>query len=106
MHFYFFMQDNDGTNKVVAHKEESDSAFKLSNASGLTHLYLSGNNFIEIPFNFFQHLPELQWLDLRRNKLERIFNDMESFNKSISSPQANKGNQEKNFLIEVGILNK
>ena len=98
---YIILQEVEATNKVSGHKEQPLSTIKPSIAVGMTHLYLSGNNFTEIPYNFFLYFPDLQWLDLRKNKLKHVFNDVGSISKSILSPQTNS--QEKNFLIEVGI---
>ncbi|XP_077206297.1 leucine-rich repeat-containing protein 27 isoform X2 [Paroedura picta] len=38
----------------------------------LKHLYLEGNVVSVIPEDFFQHLPNLVWLDLRYNKIKEL----------------------------------
>ena len=98
---YIILQDVKTTDNVSGHNVQPVSTVKHSIAMGLTHLYLSGNNFTEIPCDFLLYFPDVQWLDLRKNKIKHVFNDVGSISKSILSSQANS--QEKNFLIEVGI---
>ncbi|XP_078267969.1 uncharacterized protein LOC144600259 isoform X2 [Rhinoraja longicauda] len=38
----------------------------------IEHLYLEGNLLQELPGELFDHLPQLVWLDLRKNKLEKL----------------------------------
>nr|XP_002130075.1 leucine-rich repeat-containing protein 27 isoform X1 [Ciona intestinalis]XP_009859355.1 leucine-rich repeat-containing protein 27 isoform X2 [Ciona intestinalis] len=38
----------------------------------IQHLYLEGNQISQLPNNFFDRLPTLQWLDLRNNQLKAI----------------------------------
>ena len=76
-------------------------------AHGLTHLYLSSNCFNKITSNFFSYFPDLQWLDLRNNKLTQVCKyDFKTSNSSIGSSEVlDSIPQEKNFLIKVSLLN-
>ncbi|XP_035672645.1 leucine-rich repeat-containing protein 27-like [Branchiostoma floridae] len=46
-----------------------DELFRLQD---LEYLYLEGNYLSEIPDYFFTYLPNLKWLDLRRNRLKHL----------------------------------
>ncbi|XP_019626356.1 PREDICTED: leucine-rich repeat-containing protein 27-like [Branchiostoma belcheri] len=46
-----------------------DEIFRLQD---LEYLYLEGNYLSEIPDYFFTYLPNLKWLDLRRNRLKHL----------------------------------
>ncbi|XP_048393954.1 leucine-rich repeat-containing protein 27-like [Stegostoma tigrinum] len=38
----------------------------------IEHLYLEGNLLQELPGELFEHLPQLVWLDLRKNRLQKL----------------------------------
>ena len=84
-------------------QDDISSLAKPTIANGLTHLYLSSNCFSNIPYNFFTYFPNLQWLDLRNNKLSYVCKyDFKDCNTSVSSSQnLDNLSQEKNFLIKV-----
>ena len=89
---------------VADDKIDPSLHFNPSVVSGLTHLYLSGNLLTELPYNFFRYFPELRWLDLRNNKLTRIYKEFITTSKEITPRSYDDPSQEKNFLIEVCIL--
>ena len=41
--------------------------------TAITQLFLNDNNLQTLPSDFFLAFPRLQWLDLRNNKLEKLF---------------------------------
>uniref|UniRef100_A0ACB8F8L6 Uncharacterized protein n=1 Tax=Sphaerodactylus townsendi TaxID=933632 RepID=A0ACB8F8L6_9SAUR len=47
----------------------TEDIYKLLN---LKNLYLEGNALSVIPEDFFQHLPNLVWLDLRYNRIKEL----------------------------------
>ena len=84
-------------------QDDVSSMAKPTIAHGLTHLYLSSNCFNNISYSFFTYFPNLQWLDLRKNKLNYVCKyDFKDCNTSVSSSQnLDNLSQERNFLIKV-----
>ena len=102
--FHFLQNINE---KDKENKKRFDMTTKPTIAHGLTHLYLSSNCFNKITSNFFSYFPDLQWLDLRNNKLTQVCKyDFKTSNSSIGSSEVlDSIPQEKNFLIKVSLLN-
>eukprot|EP00116_Pleurobrachia_bachei_P005369 sb/3465631/ len=56
----------------VSNKHLKEVPKTIKNFTNIEFLYLSNNDIKTIPDNFFQHLPQLKWLDFRHNLLVRI----------------------------------
>ncbi|GCB68687.1 hypothetical protein scyTo_0008261 [Scyliorhinus torazame] len=48
------------------------SCLKCDMPRCIQHLYLEGNQLQELPDELFDHLPQLVWLDLRKNRLQKL----------------------------------
>jgi hypothetical protein len=59
---------------------------ELYNARHVECLYLEGNKLTSIPDDFFQHLPNLQWLDLRNNRLTQLPSSIGTLRLNCLSP--------------------
>ena len=53
----------------------------------VTELFINDNKLRSLPSDFFLAFPSLQWLDLRNNRLEDIFEPSPFLNSSVSQYQ-------------------